>query len=308
MNSFFSALAGVTVGLIGVISAFLISKILTREEKFLIIEEKIKLAFIKAEGYKQVLGEAGMESFIENSREEGIKDSIINTLDDSIKISNYSKPSILDDSINIISNLFFEYFSIYDDFNEVSNLIDEKRNYLKKLDNKVLTAEIIKIKKESLYDYMKVSNNFDDSDNIFEKYKIEISEFIKKTKFLSKKTNGFRKEKKQINFFMIIVTLFFIVGIIYPLSFVKYSKNVDLDYSFNNFFYEINSISGIILLIISLIFLLFIVKIFSINNKLDFPKEKLEEFNKIYTFEYYSIYLKNYEDNRIRIKDLNGEK
>lgn len=300
MNSFFSALAGATGGLIGVISAFLISKILTREEKFLIIEEKIELAIIKAEKYKQILGELDMKSFIKSSREEGINDSIKNIIDD----PNHPQKNILNDSKNILSELFFLYFSKYDDFNKVSNFINEKRKNLINLDNKSLLSEIYKIKEGSPYNPFSELNN---SEDIFEKYKPEIYEIIKKNKFLSKKTNGFNKEKNQINIILTGISLFFIIGIIYPLSFVKYSGNVELDYSLNNFFYELNSMSGIILFIIGIIFLSFIAGMFFINNKLDFTKEKLEEFNKIYTFEYYSIYFKNYEDNRIRIKELKKE-
>lgn len=301
MNSFFSALAGATGGLIGVISAFLISKILSREERFLIIEEKVELAIIKAEEYKQLLGESNMELFVEESREKGINNSIINILSE-------SELNILGESKNIISNLFSCYFSKYDDFNAVSKLINKKREELKELDRDALYSEICKTQKGNYNPYAPYNFseelNSNDSEDIFEKYRIKISGFKKTNEFLSKKTNAFSKEKKQINFFMIIVSLFFIVGIIYPLSFLKYSENTELDYSFNNnFFYELNSMSGIILFIISIIFLSFIARMSHINNKLYFSEEKLEEFNQIYTFEYYSIYLKNYEDNQIRIKE-----
>lgn len=304
MNSFFSALAGATGGLIGVISAFLISKILSREERFLIIEEKVELAIIKAEEYKQLLGESNMELYVKESRKKGINNSVKDILD-GLNIN------ILSESKNIINDLFSCYFLKYDDFNEVSKLINKKREELKKLDTDALYSEISKTQKRNHNPHAPEipleKFNRNDSQDIFEKYRIEISGFIKTNEFLSKKTNGFSEEKKQINFFMIIVSLFFIVGIIYPLSFLKYSENTELDYSFNNFFYELNSMSGIILFIVGIIFLSFIVRMSRINNKLYFPKEKLEEFNQIYTFEYYSIYLKNYEDNQIRIKEVEGE-
>jgi hypothetical protein len=118
MNSFFSTLAGSTGGLIGVISAFLISKILTREEKLLIIKEEIELAIIKAEKHKQTLNNIDTKSFIEDFREKGL-----NELIDEFSI----------DSEKNTVDYANQYFSKYDNFKEVFIIVEKELNKLEKI-------------------------------------------------------------------------------------------------------------------------------------------------------------------------------
>ncbi|MGO2117887.1 MAG: hypothetical protein ACTH29_03005 [Fusobacterium sp.] len=398
MINFFGNLAGATGGLIGVISAFLISKILNREEKFERLEKERKNTLIKMETYLRKIIALGLEEKLIE-----IKNDELKKLSEDYDVIN-PKGS---------SDIFCEEFSVYHDKNEIiseiEKVIKEKEklsslesieiyflsldipNKFKKITMDKINAFIVTMfcekidividkdypKMKTVDEYYKKINIPYDAENDLEKslkdyifrklekidspmekmkrqvlnstsiyrnllesglYNISksissgsslmdfssnypklrisylnwnvleeldnlrgnIEELTKYNELLYSDLKSFNYDYKNINFFIFIILLFFFTGVIYPLSYTKYFLTDSLNYSFDNFFYELFSISGRILLVVTLIFLLFIGRIIQINIRAHFNKEKLEELNKTCNILNYCDFFKNYYQNTLR--------
>ena len=416
MINFFGNLAGATGGLIGVISAFLISKILSREEKFERLEKERKNALIKMETYLRKIIALGLEEKLIEIKNDELKklsedydvinpkgssdifceefsvyhnkNEIISEIEKVIKekeksyledkykfikkdlkekLSNLESIEIYFLSLDIpnkfkkitinkintfIITMFCEKIDIvideyypkmktvdeyykkinipYDVENDVEkNLKDYIFRKLEKIDSpmekmrrQVLssTSSYRKLLESGLYNIPKGINlespfirsfnsifpdlsmshcNWDILKELDE-LRGSIEEFTKYNELLYSDLKSFNYDYKNINFFIFIILLFFFTGIIYPLSYTKYFLTDNLNYSFDNFFYELFSTSGKILSIVTLIFLFFIGRIIQINIRAHFSKEKLEELNKTCNILNYCDFFKNYYRNTLR--------
>lgn len=100
----------------------------------------------------------------------------------------------------------------------------------------------------------------------FEKdIKILLIDYIYKKeeiKKLLKKIKTLKNERNNIIGFLGISYIMIIFGVIYPLSYIKYSNNMELDYSLKNFIRELLTVSGFMLGMLFVIFTLFSYKIY----------------------------------------------
>lgn len=274
MNLFFSTLASATGGLIGVISAFLISKVLGREEKFFNLKEEVNFAKIYSEKLKDKFSTINIKPYIEHKRKCGefkLKTHLQTSKERDIKCPNF---------------YFKEYYCKYDNFYDVEKMI---KKIISEPKNKSQYREPSHIE----------DNIWEDIFSDLVHTKLEIEESKKKNELLEKKRRNFEPQIKEINIFLILILSFFLVGIIYPISFLKYGSLEQLDYTLtNNFFFELFSTSGKITFIISILFFVFIGRVVFINNKLKFSNEQISEIKEICKYEYYSKYLKNYYENK----------
>ena len=92
---------------------------------------------------------------------------------------------------------------------------------------------------------------------------------------LYKKINNLKTERRNLTIFLGFAYIIVIVGVIYPLSYVKYKNEDILDYGFNNFWGELFSRSGVMLAILWLILTLFTITIYKaiqLKKELDILK------------------------------------
>ena len=142
-------------------------------------------------------------------------------------------------------------------------------------------------------------NPFEKLSDMFSKYEYEsllepsildTSEIEKKLELYCFKLEKLEKENKRIKFlerevsflkkFLYGLYLFFIFGVIYPMSYVKYGNEIILDYSlYHNFIEELTSMSGIFLGVLTI----FVSSFFFIllrMLKIDISTETLKEVDK----------------------------
>lgn len=106
---------------------------------------------------------------------------------------------------------------------------------------------------------------------------------------LYKKINNLKTERTNLTIFLGFAYIIVIVGVIYPLSYVKYKNEDILDYGFNNFWRELFSRSGIMLAILWLILTLFTVTIYKaiqLKKELDILKVDIKGISLIKTENY----------------------
>lgn len=274
MDLFFSTLASATGGLIGVISAFLINKVLGREERFFNLKEEVEVAKISSEKLKDKFSTINIDPYIEHKRkcsEFELKRHLQTSEEKDIKCPDF---------------YFKKYYCKYDSFHEVEKSIEK---IILEPKNKPQCREPSHIEDSTWQDIFTALVHI----------KLEIEESKKKSELLKKRMENSKFQIKEINIFLILILSFFIVGIIYPISFIKYGSLEQLDYTLtNNFFSEFFSTSGKIIFIISILFFVFIGRVIFINNKLKFSNEQIAEIKEICKYEYYSKYLKNYYENK----------
>lgn len=122
---------------------------------------------------------------------------------------------------------------------------------------------------------------------------------------LYKKINNLKIERKNLIIFLGFAYTIVIVGVIYPLSYVKYKNEDILDYSFNNFWGELSSKSGLMLAILWGILTLFTLKVYNaiqLKKELNILKGDIREISLIKTENYIRINMERcqeFEKNRI---------
>lgn len=202
-------------------------------------------------------------------------------LEDYIRNKNTPKPEVRK-KLNIPTINFFQNSSKFEiDYNRFNEVNTKKFEYLSP--NNISNMRLLQEKSNQLL--------------IEYKYKKE------EMKPLLKKITSLKKERNSIYMFLGTAYIMVILGVIYPLSYIKYSNEAKLDYTlYNNFFSELFSFSGIMLFSLFIIFTIFTLKIYLLvaaNNELKkvFNKLNNEDFleNKSYIIENFE-FCENYTD------------
>lgn len=157
-------------------------------------------------------------------------------------------------------------------------------------------SQRIRESKNSMLDKLQIRETQKKTQKEIGQLLVEYAYEKEKMEHLLKKITNLRKERNRI--FVFLGTAYFMMnfGVIYPLSYTKYSNGVKLDYTiYNNFFYELFSFSGFMLFVLFVIFTIFtgmIYYIVSFNNELTTAFNKLRN-NKL--FENKSYIIENFE-------------
>lgn len=203
-----------------------------------------------------------------------------------------------------------EFKFLYEVYDEVNKYFMEEKAMKMSIFSKISSFNILKSMENITipYEELRSFNNFlKETINLEKEIKNLLIDYIYKKEEINqllKKINNLNNERKNIITFLGISYGMIIFGVIYPLSYIKFTNNDVLDYTlYNNFFSEIFSQSGIMLLILALIFSIFSYKIYSaIKVKSDLKKfieqikklDILESQNKILrTFNYFENLKKN---------------
>ncbi|GLT15389.1 hypothetical protein [Vibrio algivorus] len=108
---------------------------------------------------------------------------------------------------------------------------------------------------------------------------------------------GNPESSPQITYALILVTMLFFLGVVYPLSFMPVNPEGSFNISLDNFFPVLFSLKGAFLSSLSAIFGAVLVMFFWLNISLKHPQEtieKLESYTKISSYsEYFSIMDRN---------------
>lgn len=138
--------------------------------------------------------------------------------------------------------------------------------------------------------FEKLSDMFYEYESLLNPSIFDTSEVEKKLELYCFKLEKLEKENKKIKFlkreilflriFLCGLFIFFIFGVIYPMSYIKYGNEVILDYSLHhNFIEELTSMSGKFLGVLTIfVFIFFIILIRML--KIDISTETLKEVDK----------------------------
>lgn len=117
---------------------------------------------------------------------------------------------------------------------------------------------------------------------------------------------GDPESSAQITVVLILVTILFYVGVIYPLSFLPVPANSSLSLSFEAFWPLLTSLKGVLLGVVSLVFTAILLMFFWLNLKLRYPAEIVNNLERFTKLSKYSEYFEIKERNSSGILSLRG--
>ena len=285
-NAFFATIAQITATIVAIWGAFIISKILNNETAFNNKKAKIRSVW----NISHALGMRSLMNF---------------------KGYNYSKryaslsklKELLPETEILSANQYYLNldFSWYDCREDVLDLLTKVIGDGK---DKTYISQIIDIELEALKEF-NYSNHQRESLGIAIQSKyVEVYENTSTVYFLLKLIRNNPESSNMITWSIIILSILFCVGIIYPVSFIP--TNLDYSFSlkelnnvlsFSHFFTILFSLKGLIIFSIVVPFYSLLTYFFIKNLKLKYkPKniEILEEYEKMDT---YNIHFKNFNEN-----------
>ena len=284
-NWFFSALSQSAAAIVGIFSAFIITKIINNQHEF--TKNKLKIKELLSNSQKLV-DDLGMRYFdwinkyrLKHALEDLQKDVLEEKKTYSVNecLSKYNFPNFLPKS-------------------DLINTITEKLEMLDEMIKKPSSPS-------SLFPYPHIVQPF--NIGLYDKINNEeeiINQLITKVRLQVRTVSTYEEEistnpqsSSLITFSIISVLLLFFVGVIYPLSFLPFPKDSAINISFEAFCRIISSFQGILLIIISLIFSIVLGVFFFNNIKMKYKKSIIEELVFYSEFVNYSPYLKILEEN-----------
>ena len=335
MLEFFKVLSGGTASIISIVFAFLLSKIISFEEKSNDIIEKIENRLIELNELKIDIKSMGMtqgeyddseneifEKYFEiiDIDEESDENTVMYILKEKkiffitvneimSKLEKRKKEwckEILKEIVNFIEKNYFSsisdvYKNIEDSFKStklIKKFLPEEYN--------LFIENAFRNSKKNKNSFFLHNNNFNYSENLnlirnyqsyrkdkikamIDKYEIKISSLENE----EKKLNYLEREKSVYNKSLILLYFLFIVGVIYPLSFIKFEKETFIDFSiYRNFLEQLFTLSGIFLTFLSLIVGISLYFLWNILSKANYQIKEIRLDNDDWILKSYFEYKK----------------
>lgn len=298
-NWFFSAVAQSTAAVVGILAAFIISKIINSQIEFTKSNEAIRDLINSSRKLSNQFNNFNIIRYNEtfyNNAYTILHSSLVNHNIDDARIIYFSLDlSDFEDFDTILKRLKkilkakksdstvienLSYDDIFDRrFNGFYDLLGIDREKNKELEDKYSNLEIIK------------KNEFRENvDTLI----LEIKDQIFKNNEFLVQLNRYPQRSLLINVTLFISLFLFFIGVIYPLSFLPPDIDIELSYSLSNFLNYLFSLSGVILLIVSLFFTTIILIFWRINRSLKYEVSVVNDLKKYSKIQNYSVYLRNY--------------
>lgn len=302
-NWFFSSVAQSSAAIIGVFMAFVISKILSNQNRFSLKENKIRNLKNKIEFYKDSANDIYFAWYCERRRKNAIEkmveeEGLLKTIHPIPSHSNNIEGDYWHDEEITEEILFKKYneyqFSVYDNrsdvYQEISDYLTGREEY-----KKVFLIDI----------HSKVNNKeIIEEEEKINKLKNEVNNLIREVNDFIEINKSNPENSELIRLILLFIGLAFYIGVIYPLSFLPVqSGEILISLSLGNILESFLSFQGILLTIISVIFYSIMIVFYSSNEKLKFKEKDITYLSKYNKIENYSGYFRNMAENLSYIKE-----
>jgi hypothetical protein len=298
-NVFFSTISQTSGAIVGIFSAFLITKIVSNQtthgQKLSQTSESLalskKLANETSIRYFDWYGKRKAEDAIEKIQEDYEKTKEIKSPEEYYKTVYFSPFESRSDSLEIIKNQI--------------SLIEAEEKAEKERIRKQLAAlgpgrrfiTPMRTTIPRLSNFGLIDKLNDERDLIDDLY-VRIQHQADINKNLLTDLTSESESSNLISVSILSVILLFFAGVIYPLSFLPLDPNVQISLSLSAFWDILFSLKGVLLTLISAIFGGLMLVFYLANRNLSYKPEikaELETYSKATN---YSVYFANYEDNK----------
>lgn len=294
-NVFFSTISQTSGAIVGIFSAFLITKIVSNQtthgQKLGQTSESLalskKLANETSIRYFDWYGKRKAEDAIEKIQEDYEKTKEIKSPEEYYKTVYFSPFESRSESLEIIKN-------------KITLIEAEEERIRKQLEalgpgRGFITPMHTTIPRFSNFGLIDKLN--DERDLIDDLY-VRVQHQADINKNLLTYLNSESESSNLISVSILSVILLFFAGVIYPLSFLPLDPNVQISLSLSAFWDILFSLKGILLILISVIFGGLMLVFYLANRKLSYKPEIKAELERYSKAKNYSVYFANYEDNK----------
>lgn len=293
-NVFFSTVSQTSGAIVGIFSAFLITKIIASQSEFHRGKEKIseylnksktlanEALMIRFEFYNKELAECALRK-IDILYEENKKILSASEYFDKFKFSLFQNK---EDALNEIKIKIADL--------NVKQKIDE-REYLEMTTKSpfVSTTRYAKIPLTP----KALSDDANKERGLIESLLIRTIAQIKFNQDLLKSLKDDSHSSSLVSISIVAAVALFFLGVIYPLSFLPMVTGEKVSISFYFFWDILFSFKGVLLSIISIVFCGLMVSFFCVNKKLKYDRSIIHELEEYSDLRNYSDFFKNYVDN-----------
>lgn len=309
-NVFFSTISQTSGAIVGIFSAFLITKIVSNQTDFAKLKNEATHNLIDSRTLESELNRCNFAWYNEAVRDielRRIENDFLNSLDENLWEDNL----ILQPKQYIL-----KYdFSIFENPSELSYAVRTKISELRSKLEQIRKREENPNPFHSLTVNMIEDGLYRDILNqppypLIEKEKDQIEQLIIKTERQTRRNSALEMELRMgidsINLVtnsIIAVLILFFSGVIYPLSFLPWDEDREIHLSISAFFEILFSLQGFMLSLISITFSGLMVAFLIINNRLKHSPELRSDIAHYCDMSNYSPFLSNYLKNKGRYKN-----
>ena len=288
-NWFFSSLAQATAAVTGIFAAFIITKIINLQSEFKRKEAKMKELLVLSENHRDALKDRRWKWYC------GVKmDIALTKLDALLESSEIIEP---DEALQKIK------FPAYIAQEEVVKAIRERIDayYAAKVpaDEEVYT-QLVETENDPP---PAAAENRDEMRVEKEQIKAAIRKtrrHIRQTRLHLSEIGGERDEARLVQNSIIVAGLLFIFGVALPLSFLRVSNGENDMLDLTGWLMSLLSIKGVLLLVVTAIFLYILMIFWRVSRRLEFSSEDIAVLRNATTLTTYSPYLAVKAENKKR--------
>ncbi len=321
-NVFFSTMSQTCGAVVGIFSAFLITKIIADQSEFSRLRDKISTMISKSEYLKAHFDRVDFEQ-LNNKELKDLSDILYNSIkDEELDKSPEFYYELIDQPLYASKSDAIEYIKYAIQRAEKYQLEKKKKqeeedwkkshreslerafgssvlanidlmNSIKPITNPYASSPLDRIKESMAHD--PINNNREQSSRkqliIDSKHQVSINRKV------LNELEGSNTAHQLISRSLVIVLLLFFIGVIYPLSFLPLVPGAEITLSIRAFFDILFSLKGALLGLLAVSFSFLIATFWSVNNRLKLSPKECEDLKKMCQPEGFSIFLKNYYDN-----------
>lgn len=278
-NVFFSTISQTSGAIVGIFSAFLITKIVSNQASY---RQKLNQTSDSLSESRRLSNESTIRSFRwygELTKEDAIselRDDFYNTMELKSPEEYYKKL----------------YFSPFEAKSEILEIIQSEIDSIN---------EDFDLSPQSETDYtsnIDLIHKINDEKELIDNLYVRIQHRADINRNLLSDLNSDAESSKLISISIFSVMLLFFVGVIYPLSFLPLKPGAEIVLSLSAFWDILFSLKGMLLSLISTIFGGLMVVFYFVNNNLSYNEKLKSELKKYSNAKNYSIYFENYENNQ----------
>lgn len=283
-NWFFSALSQCSAAIVGLFGAFIVAQIISRENELSLLRKEI--GETKARIYERLL-------LLEKTRFSWYNNCLRKRILSSPKMGDYLV-AIKSGQIEAnLDKIIYELnFSIYDNRDNLREFLEQEIEKYKSTGKRSIAAIF-------LYD-ADIQRAIDDEEKNINKENIATEKLTDEVWYILDRIKAFSKGKRVIAFVLGLLAILFFSGVIYPLNFMPIKGELILC-SINGiptaFFFNLISFKGILLSIISVLFIVILTIFFFKNLSQNISSDDKSHLKKYRSLDNYSEYFKNMIEN-----------
>lgn len=297
-NVFFSTISQTAGAIVGIFSAFLITKIVSNQTTYGQKQDQAadylaksrKLANESSKRYFSWYGKRKAEDALYKIRMDYEETDLTKSSEEYYNLGWFSPYELKINSLEIIQGEI-------DKINEEKRIEDEKiQARLKTLKPGYALATPAPVKL-FMPPNTSIREKINEEVELIEDLYVRIQYQVDLNRNLINDLEGNSESSKLISISILSVILLFFLGVIYPLSFLPMEQSSEISLSISAFWDLLFSLKGALLFVLSVVFGGLMIVFFHVNHKLKYNQKLKDELHNYSDSRNYSVYFKNYVDN-----------